>query len=107
MSDAEGGRRAEDQNCWDASLVMGIGYTIVYAATLAAVIFIDIPDGNAKTLDLLVGAMTVIQTQIVGFFFGSSKNAERTQQLVAASKERAESAVREIAVTAAAKNGKH
>lgn len=102
-----GGRRADDNNngkLWDAALVMGVGYTIVYAAMLAALIFAHVPDGNGKTLDLLVGAMTVIQTQIVGYFFGSSRNAERSQQLVAASKERTDSTMREIATTAV-KNG--
>jgi len=95
-------RRFDDR--WDASLLMGIGYTAVYAGVLMAVIFVDVPDGNGKTLDLLVGAMTVIQTQIVGYFFGSSKQAEHAQRLVAVSKERTDSVVLDMAATAA-KNG--
>lgn len=93
-------RRFTDAQCWDATLIMGILYTIVYGAMIYMLFADKVPVENTKTLDLLVGAMTIIQSTIVQFFFGSSKNAENSQRMIAQSKERTDSAMREI-VTAA------
>lgn len=89
-------RRFTDPACWDAALVMGLLYTVIYGAMITMILFIDIPDANAKTVDILAGAMTIIQTTIVTYFFGSSKNAENTQKLIAQSKERTDSVLREV-----------
>lgn len=93
-------KRITDAPCFDAALVMGVLYTLIYAAMVWAVLVVDIPEANEKTVGILVGAMTIIQTTIVNFFFGSSKNAESTQRLIAASKERTDTALREIATQA-------
>lgn len=72
-----------DPQTWDASLILGILYTAIYGSMIACVVFVNIPEGNAKTIDLLAGAMTIIQTTIVQYFFGSNKIADDNQRLIA------------------------
>lgn len=105
MSDFQLERRVNPPPCWDAPLVMGVMYTLVYAGMVASVVFIDIPDGNASTINNLVGAMTVIQTAITGYFFGSSKSAQDSQRLIAVSKERTDSVLRGVVASTAVAPG--
>ena len=96
-------RRIGDTPCWDASLVMGIGYTTIYAGIIGGLLLVDIPTENVDTVKILAGAMTLIQSQIVGFFFGSSKSAEVGQRVIAASNERTGSTLRNIVAGAPTK----
>ncbi len=94
-------RRFTDPQCWDASLVMGVIYTMIYGGFLGIILLAPVPTANQTTVDILAGAMTIIQTNIVQYFFGSSKNAESTQRLIAQSKEKTDTALRELVVAAA------
>lgn len=96
-------RRITDSQCWDAALIMGLGYTLLYAAMVFLIVLVDIPDSNAKTVDILAGAMTIIQATIVQFFFGSTKAGEVRQTLVAQSKERTDAVLREAVAAAPVK----
>jgi len=101
-------RRISD--CWDPALIMGVLYTMVYAFAITCVVFVDIPDSNGDIVKLLLGAMTVIQTTIVQYFFGNTKNADTNQKLIALSKERTDSVMRkavEASTPTVAINGKH
>lgn len=93
-------RRITDAACWDATLVLAIIYTLLYAGMVAALILVDVPASNEKTVDMLIGIMSAIQLAIVGRFFGGSKSADDAQRLIAQSKERTDSTLRE-AVSAA------
>lgn len=89
-------RRITDAACWDAALIMGLVYTAIYGLMVVLLIFVDIPESNQKTVDILAGAMTAIQMAIVGRFFGGSKSADDAQKLIAQSKERTDSAMRAV-----------
>lgn len=92
-------------SCWDAALIMGVFYTTIYAATMMAILLVDIPDKNAQTVNILAGAMTIIQTTVVQYFFGSSKNAEDSARIIAASKEKTDEVLRTAVTTVVAPNG--
>jgi 23S rRNA G2445 N2-methylase RlmL len=59
--------------------------------------FAPIPQQNEATINQLVGIMSAIQLGIIGFYFGGSKLSETSQKLFAASKERADATIQEIA----------
>ena len=88
-------RRIADSACWDAALVLAILYTILYAGMVGALVLIDVPSSNEKTVDMLIGIMSAIQLSIVGRYFGGSKTADDAQRLIAQSKERTDTVLRE------------
>lgn len=95
-------RRITDSACWDASLVLAILYTLLYAGMVTALVLVDVPSTNEKTVDMLIGIMSAIQLAIVNRYFGGSKSAEDAQRLIAQSKERTDSVIRDVVVAKAA-----
>ena len=89
-------RRISDSECWDASLIMAIIYTTTYAAMITMIVFVEIPVANSDVVKILSGIMTAIQVNIVQYFFGNTKTADTSQRLIAQSKERTDSVLREV-----------
>lgn len=75
---------------------LAILYTGGYLIMVGLLYFVEIPAGNKEPLLQLFGLMSAIQMALIAFYFGSSKNAENTQQLIAQSKERTDNTMREI-----------
>lgn len=94
-------RRITDSAGWDASLILAILYTLLYAGMVGTLVLVDVPPTNEKTVDMLIGIMSAIQMSIVGRYFGGSKSAEDAQRLIAQSKERTDSVFREVVAKAA------
>lgn len=82
--------------CWDAALVMGIVYTLIYGLTVAGSFLVSIPAPNLDTVKQLVSNMTIIQVGVAAYFFGASKSAEKSASVLAESKERTDSVLREV-----------
>ena len=80
----------DDDLTWDAPLVMGLVYTLIYGAMITMIVLVQIPQENAQTVNVLAGAMTIIQTTIVQYFFGATKSAD-------VSKAKTDTALRDIA----------
>lgn len=100
-------KRWSDSSCWDASLVLAVMYTLLYAAMVMTLAFVDVPTTNEKTVDMLIGIMSAIQMSIVGRYFGGSKSADDAQQQLAHNKEKNDTALREVVIkeTKGASNG--
>lgn len=99
-------RRINDHAQLDAAIIMGVLYTVVYMLMVGMLMIVTVPPENSKTVDILVGAMTVIQTSVVSYFFGSTKFGKEALQAQSAAKERTDSTLREMVVaTAATTNG--
>src|SRR5688572_8605580 len=99
-------RRITDSQCWDPAFVLAILYTMLYGTLVILLIFVAVPPTNEKTVDTLFGIMSAIQLAIVGRYFGGSKNAEDAQRLIAQSKERTDSTLREIVTSTVPVSGK-
>ena len=93
-------RRITDRPCWDASLVLALIYTILYMMIVMSLIFVEIPKTNEKTIDMLIGIMSAIQLAIVNKYFGGSKSADDAQNIIAQSKERTDTVLREVVSSA-------
>jgi hypothetical protein len=96
----ESDRRLFERPCWDAQLIMGVLYMILFGAMIILQYVVDIPAGNEESIKILISNMTLIQAGIVGYFFGSSKNTESVQRALAQGNERTTNVVRELAVKA-------
>ena len=95
-------RRENDPYGWgDTARVIAIIYTIGYFAFIFMLFWKAIPENNTRVIDQLVAILSINQTGIVGFYFGGSKAAVDSQKLIAASKERAETTVQDIAKASA------
>lgn len=88
-------KRFTDTQCWDASLILAIIYTFLYAGMVIALIIVNVPTTNEKTLDILIGIMSGIQMSIVNRYFGGSKSADDAQIFAAQNKERTDAVLRE------------
>lgn len=84
----------------DVAGTLAVLYTVGYLVMVGLLYFVEIPPPNKEPLLQLFGLMSAIQMALIAFYFGSSKNAEVTQERVAQSKERTDAAMRDI-VTAA------
>jgi hypothetical protein len=83
---------------WYARDILAVLYTIGYLVMVGMLYLIEIPPGNKDPLLQLFGLMSAIQMALVAYYFGSSKNAESSQQLIAESKERTDSVLRDAVV---------
>jgi hypothetical protein len=83
---------------WYARDILAVLYTIGYLVMVGMLFLIEIPEDNEKPLLQLLGLMSAIQMSLVAYYYGSSKNAESSQQLIAESKERTDSVLREAVV---------
>ncbi len=100
-------RRITDSDCWDSALIMAIIYTTTYAMMITMIVFVEIPVANADVVKILAGIMTAIQVNIVQYFFGNTKTADTSQRLIAQSKERTDSVLREVVSSAAPVKSEH
>lgn len=94
----EGERRA-NPNPLDIAGFLACLYTLGYLAMVGLLFFVEIPAANKEPLLQLFGLMSAIQMAIIGFFYGSSKNAEATQRAIEQRQGRSEAIVQEIAKT--------
>lgn len=91
--------RRANPNPLDVAGVLACFYTVGYLAMVGLLFFVQIPETNEKPLLQLFGLMSAIQMALIGFFYGSSKNAEATQRDIAQRQGRSEAVVQEIAKT--------
>ncbi len=98
----EEGRRVTDTPLLDTSRILAILYTLGFFAIVFVMMLRGIPQENADAINQLLGALTIIQTTIVAFFFGGSKGAETMQKQLTVSKDKADSTVQDIAKSAPA-----
>lgn len=91
-------RRASDSNNQtDTATLLAVLYTIGYFGIVFLMMTRGIPKDNEGSLNQLIGALTIIQTGIIGFYFGGSKANEKTQAANVARSLRSEAVVQEIA----------
>lgn len=53
--------------------------TVAFVASIAAVMFHLVPDANRDMANVLLGALAAKFTDVVGFYFGSSRNPQQQQ----------------------------
>src|SRR6266850_479526 len=99
--DARPERRTSDIPLGDTSRILAIMYTIGFMGMAAALLLIDVPKDNQQIITSLVSIMATVQVGIVGYYFGSSKNAEVSQKAGIVARDRAEGSLHEIAAKAA------
>lgn len=75
-------------------------YTLGYFYIVYLMITQPLPDGNEGAINQLIGALTIIQTAIVQYYFGGSKSAEKAQTQIADSKAKSDIVIGEIAKAA-------
>ena len=95
-------RHAPDIPLGEPARILAILYTIGYFAIVFMMMLRPLPDGNEASLNQLIGALTIIQTGIIAFYFRGSKADETAQNKIMASKEKADAALVEIAKAAPA-----
>lgn len=90
-------RRKTDIPLGDTSRILAILYTIGFLIMSGMLFFIDVPTDNRILVTSVVSIMSAVQTGIVGYYFGSSKNAEVSQKAAILSKDKAETSLQTIA----------
>lgn len=97
MNETTDNRRVTDIPFGDTGRILAIIYTVGYFAMVLTVMWKGIPSENKDVILQLIGILSIIQTTVVTFYFGGSKAAEVSQRHNAMARERAESAIQEIA----------
>lgn len=59
------------RNVGTARIGLAILYTMQLGLTLAALLYVNVPEGNKEALMLLVGALVSNSGGIVGYYFGN------------------------------------
>ena len=95
-------RRAADIPLGDTARILAVLYTLGYFAIVFMMMLRPLPEGNEGSLNQLIGALTIIQTGIIAFYFRGTKTDETVQNKIMASKEKADAALVEIAKAAPA-----
>lgn len=90
-------RRAGDTPWGDTTRILAVVYILGFLAFVGGLFFVPIPTGNKDLILTIAGIMSTIQAAIIGYYFGSSKAAEASQRTIAASKDRADTTLQEIA----------
>ncbi|MCR4299333.1 MAG: hypothetical protein NUV75_11410 [Gallionella sp.] len=93
-------KRSTDTPLLDPARILAIIYTAGYFYIVYLMMTRVLPDGNEGALNQLIGALTIIQTSIVQYYFGGSKSAEKAQMQIASSKEKSDVVMAEIAKAA-------
>ena len=101
MNDRPDDRRTGDALRENTGAIIAILYTLGFFSMVGALLFFDVPTDNHDIMLSLAGSMTTIQVGIVGYYFGSSKNAEVSQKAAIAAKEKADTSLQVIAAKAA------
>ena len=95
-------RRSNDIPWGEPARILAILYTIGYFAIVFMMMSSPLPDGNEASLNQLIGALTIIQTGIIAFYFRGSKADETVQNKIMASKDKTDDALVQIAKAAPA-----
>lgn len=98
--DALPDRRTTDISLGDTSRILAILYTLGFLTMSGMLFFIDVPENNRIIVTAVVSIMASVQTGIVGYYFGSSKNAEVSQKAAIVAKEKADTSLQTIAKSA-------
>src|SRR5260221_355677 len=101
-------RRATDIAVGDTARILAILYTIGFFGLVLSLMWREVPAANKEAILLLLGMLGVVQAGIVKYFFDGSKTAELGQRAVLVGKEKADTAIQEIAkavTPTVAKNG--
>ena len=110
MESAPVDRRLSDTPLGDATRIVAILYIVGYIGMVGALLFLEIPDNNKEIVIALVAIMSTVQTGIISYYFGSSRNAEVAQKATIIARERSDDAIQSIAKTVSAApptNGVH
>jgi hypothetical protein len=94
--------RATDIPILDTARILAIMYTLGFFGIVLLMMTRGIPADNKDAINGLLGALTIVQSGIVQFYFGGSKASETMQQKLVSGKERADAAVQDIAKAAPA-----
>ena len=99
MTDEEQRRdgRATDIPLLDTARILAIMYTLGFFGIVLLMMTRGIPADNKDAINGLLGALTIVQSGIVQFYFGGSKTAETMQTRAILGRERADATVQEIA----------
>src|SRR5450759_430679 len=95
MSEHE--RRLYDIPPGDTARILALMYTLGYFSLVMTLMWQGIPAENKDVVNTLVGMLTIIQTGIVGFYFGGSKSAEIAQKAGVVGRVQADTAIQQIA----------
>jgi len=93
-------RRSNDTPIFDPARILATIYTLGYFFIVYLMMTKGIPVENKDTVNQLIGALTIIQTAIVQYYFGGSKSAEKAQTQIADSKAKSDIVIGEIAKAA-------
>jgi hypothetical protein len=93
-------KRSTDTPLLDPARIIATIYTLGYFYIVYLAMTTTLPDGNEAMLNQLLGALTIIQTAIVQYYFGGSKSAEKAQTQIADSKAKSDVVIGEIAKAA-------
>lgn len=97
MTDYPPDRRLSDIPLGDTSRILAIMYTLGFFGVVFSVTWYKIPLENKELVAQVMGILSVIQTGIIGYFFGSSRSAEVSLKAGVASRQKADSTIQDIA----------
>lgn len=95
-------RRATDTPLLEPARLLAVMYTIGFFGIVLIMMTKGIPAENKDAINGLLGALTIVQSGIVQFYFGGSKGAETMQRQLTAGKAQADATVQDIAKAAPA-----
>ncbi len=90
-------RRESDTPVGDTARILAIMYTLGYFVMVGILMLQGVPEANKDVINTLVGMLSIIQTGIIGYYFGGSKSAEVSQKAGVAGRAQADAALQEIA----------
>jgi len=62
------------------AIVVSVGVTIGFVGSVFIVLFKALPDGSDAIANVLLGSLAAMQTQVVGFWIGSSAGSASKDQ---------------------------
>lgn len=90
-------RRTTDTALGDTARILAIMYTLGFFGMVGILMLKGIPADNKDVVNTLVGILSVIQTGIIGYYFGGSKTAEVAQKAGVEGRAKADEALQSIA----------
>lgn len=90
-------RRIGDIPWGDTSRILAIMYTLGFMVFVCSVTWFQIPEANEKIVAQILAIISMIQSGIVGYFFGSSKSAEVSLKAGVVARQKADSTIQDIA----------
>ncbi|MEM7270149.1 MAG: hypothetical protein AAF401_12985 [Pseudomonadota bacterium] len=74
-------RRQVAMNDWTPT-VLGVLILLGFFGVLAAIMYVDLPDGSGPIVNILLGALAAMCTQVGNYFFGSSAGSKRKNEMI-------------------------